>query len=292
MRKSANPKYEKLLLDEIHLIHCQDFKLEHFSSPFHFHDEYELVLIVKGHGKVYVGNTVSNFKDGDLFFFAPGLPHCFINIRDNTKKTGFDESAVVHIKKELFGQDFLDKREASHLKKHLKVSACGIKYVNPSKIWTTRYYQLKQKQNLERVAEIFKILDELSRIKSYELLCAEEIAYKMNSLDSIIINDILQYITENIQEPITLDTAASIANMQKSAFCKYFKRKTQKNFTQVVNEVRIIHAKKLLEETDHDIKHIAYECGYDSASYFYRKFKQHCNTSPTNFRQQLQVRPF
>jgi AraC-like DNA-binding protein len=74
--------------------------------------------------------------------------------------------------------------------------------------------------------------------------------------------------------------------MQKSAFCRYFKRKTKKRFMEFVNETRLAHAIKLLVETDKNILEIAFECGYESSSYFYRLFRKQNKVSPQEYRKQ------
>ena len=95
------------------------------------------------------------------------------------------------------------------------------------------------------------------------------------------------YVAENFQNEISFDMAASVANMQRSAFCRYFKRKTKKKFSEFVNETRITHAQKLLAESDKTITEIAFECGYENTSYFNRQFKIHCNNTPTAFKDQI-----
>jgi AraC-like DNA-binding protein len=75
--------------------------------------------------------------------------------------------------------------------------------------------------------------------------------------------------------------------MQKAAFCRYFKRKTKKKFSEFVNEIRVMHARKLLTETDERVKEVAYECGYESNSYFNRQFKNSCKMSPFDFRKNI-----
>jgi AraC-like DNA-binding protein len=105
--------------------------------------------------------------------------------------------------------------------------------------------------------------------------------------DSKIINNVYRYVAENFQKKITFDNAASVANMQRSAFCRYFKRKTKKKFTQFVNEIRIMHSCKLLAETDKTVIEIAFACGYENTSYFNRQFRLYRNTSPKLFREQI-----
>lgn len=104
-----------------------------------------------------------------------------------------------------------------------------------------------------------------------------------------MINDVYKYVAENFQNEISFTEASSIANMQRAAFCRSFKRKTQKKFTDFVNETRITHAQKLLAETDKTMQEIAFDCGYTNTSYFNRQFRKYCNVTPVEFKKQITI---
>ena len=57
--------------------------LEHgFPNPlvrWHYHDDYELHLIVASTGKVFVGDHVGSFAPGHLVLTGPRLPHNWIS---------------------------------------------------------------------------------------------------------------------------------------------------------------------------------------------------------------------
>ena len=40
-----------------------------FDHPYHFHIEYEIVLVDKGSGKLLMNEQVCEFEDGDIFIF-------------------------------------------------------------------------------------------------------------------------------------------------------------------------------------------------------------------------------
>jgi AraC-like DNA-binding protein len=276
--------YEKLVVDENSLFHHQEFIQTHFTSPFHMHDEFELIVIVRSHGKLYVGNNVTNFKDGDLFLFAPGLPHCFYNTRGYERENKPAHAAIVQFKKDFLGSDFFGKTEASQLNRLIKKAEFGVQILNPSGTLIHKIVKLNQKKNLERLGDFLLILNELACKRNTKLLSVANNLSAASLSESKVINDVYKYVAENFQKEITFGTAASVANMQKAAFCRYFKRKTKKKFTEFVNETRIMHARKLLAETDKTISEVAYECGYENTSYFNRQFKLCCNTSPRVFR--------
>ena len=46
-----------------------------FNCPWHVHPEYELILVIQGHGYRIVGDNISRLAVGDLVMVGPGLPH-------------------------------------------------------------------------------------------------------------------------------------------------------------------------------------------------------------------------
>jgi AraC-like DNA-binding protein len=276
--------YERLRVDENCLLHFQEFKQKRFTSPFHVHEEFELILIKKSHGKLYVGNEVTNFNDNSVFLFAPFVPHCFHNTKDYEKDGIIAFAVVIQFKSDFLGEDFFNKTECYKLKKLISRSEAGVQFQNIPKNTINRILKLDKPNNLQKLGKLLIVLSELANHKEYTLLSSANLI--PNLFDSNVINDVVQYVAENFQNKISLDRASELANMQKSAFCRYFKRKTKKRFMEFVNETRLAHAIKLLVETDKNILEIAFECGYESSSYFYRLFSKQNKVSPQEYRKQ------
>jgi AraC-like DNA-binding protein len=281
--------YEKLYSDSSFLFYYQEFIQPFFTSPFHLHDEFELILIVKSHGKLYLGSNVVNFSDGDVFLFAPGLPHCFFNTPGYEKGHELAHAVVIQFRNNFLGNDFFNKNEISQLKKLIDKSKFGIQFTKTKKPLQDRIQTINQKKTINRLVELLVILNELSTNKNVNLLSTEDTLNLCSLNDSMIINNVYKYVAENFQNKINFDVAASVANLQRSAFCRYFKRKTKKRFTEFVNETRIMHARKLLSETDKSTIEIAFECGYENTSYFNRQFKLICGITPTVFKEQIAI---
>jgi YesN/AraC family two-component response regulator len=97
---------------------------------------------------------------------------------------------------------------------------------------------------------------------------------------------VLTYIDANISSPdLSLQMAADHIGMSSSAFSRSFKEKVGKNFKEYVDAVRILHAKKLLSETELPIEQIASSVGYDTITSFYRMFKNYTGIAPGEYRQ-------
>jgi AraC-like DNA-binding protein len=75
---------------------------------------------------------------------------------------------------------------------------------------------------------------------------------------------------------------ASICNLTKPAFCRYFKKATGNTFIGFLNQYRISQAKRLLL-MGRNISETCFECGFESLSYFNRTFKKVTNENPSSF---------
>ena len=72
--------------------------------------------------------------------------------------------------------------------------------------------------------------------------------------------------------------------MTTTSFCRYFKPRANKTFTRFVNDIRIGHARKLLQEDNLTISQISYECGFNTLSNFNKQFKSIVLMRPHEYR--------
>ena len=75
--------------------------------------------------------------------------------------------------------------------------------------------------------------------------------------------------------------------MSKEAFCRYFKKVTGKTFTKMVNEYRIVHATKLLSESDKSITDVCFDCGFNNFSHFNKLFKEFTGKTALQYRKEM-----
>ena len=90
----------------------------------------------------------------------------------------------------------------------------------------------------------------------------------------------------NYNEEITLDKVADHVNMNKNAFCRFFKKGTKKSLFTVVNEVRIAKACHSLTTSSMDVLQICYLSGYNNISNFNKSFKKVTGVSPLAYKKQ------
>ncbi|MDB4918497.1 AraC family transcriptional regulator [Mucilaginibacter sp.] len=261
-----------------------------FAAPFHFHQGYEFTYIVKGHGKFYGGDSLLNFTGGDLYLFGIGFPHYFINDKSFIKSGELAHSIVIQFDDDFLGGDFYLQPEFLLVKTLLKTAHLGIKITNPGIQLKRLMIDAPKTSGLKGLINLLRILETVASLKKEETTTISTDIFensiitkkKANKLD-----EVYKYVLENFKERITSQKAASLAFMNKSAFCRYFKRRTNKTLSQFVNHVRVTHAIHLLAEEDMSISKVCFECGFDNLSYFNRQFKTVTGKTPYAYRKEF-----
>ena len=93
-----------------------------------------------------------------------------------------------------------------------------------------------------------------------------------------------QYINENYNTALNLESVSSHIGFNPAYFSFLFKKETGKNFMEYVMEVRIQYAKQFLIQTDDDLAEIAMKVGYMDLKYFSKLFKKFAGLNPSEFR--------
>ncbi|WP_149094079.1 AraC family transcriptional regulator [Paenibacillus terrae] len=123
------------------------------------------------------------------------------------------------------------------------------------------------------------LLTELMRV--YQLDMNFELDHKPGKASII---DILQYIEQHYRD-CTLPQLGAAFSFNANYLGNLLKEQTGKTFRELVQTQRMLHAETLLRHTNHSISEIAYEVGYESLGFFYRKFKEYSGYTPSQYRE-------
>ncbi len=94
----------------------------------------------------------------------------------------------------------------------------------------------------------------------------------------------LDFIRRDFAKPLTLTDAAHEVGLSPYRIAHLIKNHTGKTFIQILHEIRIQRARKLLEETDQPCTEIAYEVGFGDQSYFIKHFRRLTGITPARYR--------
>lgn len=280
------PTYKKLRTDfgNSILIEQRTERLDSSTAYWHFHPELELHYVNKGHGKRHVGSHISYFNNSQLLLVGSNLPHKGFtkDITNNGKET------IIQFKKEFLGDTFFKLPEMKDINKLFERAKKGLLF-NPKikKEIGPKIEDLVNYEGYERVIQFLNVLHELALSDDYRVLNPEGFNFEAEPQNTAKIDIIFKYVNSNFKNQIPLDDIASEVSMTVPAFCRYFKKVTGKTFTKLVNEYRVVHATKLLQESQSSITDICYECGFNNFSHFNKLFKEVTGKSASHYRSEM-----
>ncbi|MBC7745888.1 MAG: AraC family transcriptional regulator [Flavobacterium sp.] len=279
------PQFHKLPFstDSSFLYMC--WECNYFDKPWHFHKEYELVLLEKTEGTRFIGDHVSSFKDGDLILIGPNIPHLYRNNEEYYKNKGLvAKSIFIHFTDDFLGKPFFDLPEMKLVRRLLDKAALGFEIrMKANQYVKQKLIDMKQEAPIKRLLSLLDILVYLSTSNDLKLILTSKFTAS-NSRDTDKINVVFQFIMENYSHDIYIEGVASKLNMSVASFSRYFKKHTRKTFSQYVTEIRIGHTCRLLMEDNYNISEICYLSGFDNLSNFYRHFKKQVGVIPKEYK--------
>ena len=261
-----------------------------FYFPWHLHPEYELTYIVEGQsGKRFVGDHVESYENGEIVLLGKNVPHVWLSDRNETDKGGV-ESIVVQFRETILSPHLLESKEFERAASVLEESARGLKLVGKTRTEIgERILNLEAAAGLRRFTGLIEILDHIGKTGEYELLSSNREDYQDENAKPERIRRVDEFLMQNYQSSITVSDAAAVAHMNTSAFCRYFKKQTQTTFSRYLTELRISFACKLLISGDYPISRVCFESGFNSLSYFNRRFREIVKLTPRQYRAEFQV---
>ena len=261
----------------------------HFTYPWHFHSEFEIVYVLKSSGKRFVADNVETFGEGDITLLGSNLPHFWkSDAPGETENANRVNAIVVQFHKDFFRDEINSYPEFHRINELLKRSSRGIHFSKTSGEKIGKMLKRLLKLNgIERMLYFIKLLDTMARTENYRTLASK--AYQLEEQKELNnrLDKIMHFINTNYQRKITQEEVASKIGMTTAAFCRYFKEKTGKGFIFFVNEMRIGYACKLLIENHLSISQICFECGFNNISNFNRMFKRQTSYTPGEYQQQF-----
>ncbi|WP_373496463.1 AraC family transcriptional regulator [Aquiflexum sp.] len=281
------PLYFKVprLKDETIRVEC--WELYNFFEPIHYHEEFQITLIQEGGGSLFVAESVTDFKKGDVYLFGKNLPHVF---RNNVFVHPINEGKKAKAISVFFNQDVLKNSlseipEAYGIQRLLDFSIYGIKVSNWNKaIVGNKLSELTKKNTFERFLGLLEILECISKDNNLDFISSSGVPIHTVIENIPKINLVFDYIRNNYSEKITLKQIAGMVNMSPTAFCRYFKYKSQKTFSRFLIEVRIANACRLLYQDDINTSECCFSCGYNNLSNFHKHFKSITGMTPLEYR--------
>lgn len=257
------------------------------NNHWHYHDETELIYIKKGSGTRFIGDSISSFNDGDITLIGSNLPH-YWQFDDSFFEAGATgvEVYVVHFKKGFLGRDFFTLSENGELEKIMQLSKRGISVENGSTKIAWLITEVVQAAGTRRILLLLEALLEMACCENKQQLVSLGFKADFAVTEKDRLQSIYNFTIKHYRRKIKLKEAAALVQLTESAFCKFFKSRTGKTYTEFVNEIRVGHACRLLIENRLNIKEICFLCGFQNTASFHKCFKDVKDTTPLKYQKQ------
>ncbi len=251
----SNPTYDNLADAPFYLF----FKQETFLLDVpHYHDSIEIVYMIRGKAKTYVNGTAYEFNEGDISICNTQQVHFYENYPQ-------EKLAFCVVLSHKYTHDFRQVHKDTLFPHLLTDKAHNAKIYALLNEW----FYLENRTFLTDCAYANLLLDML--IKLYGFSDAKAV----NPLNDTAI-DLVNYVNENYDKPITLETAARHFGYSTEYFSKMFKRAVGKNFLSFLNTTRAQQAKKMLDDPARKLSlhEICAACGFNNTVSLYRNLKR------------------
>ncbi|MDB5119292.1 MAG: AraC family transcriptional regulator [Sphingobacteriales bacterium] len=255
------------------------------NNCWHYHPEIELIHVLDGSGTHYIGDSVNNFLPGDIVMIGSNLPHYWRFDRNYLKDESPDltDIRVIHFCDDFWGEDFLMLPENKVLVSLFEKAKRGLIIHGTHK---HEIQSIMQKMlEVEGTKRIILLIEALLLIEDSEAKILSSIAFinDIKETENDRINSIYDFTFNNFNRKFSIKEVADAASISDNYFCRYFKLRTKKTYSQFITEVRIGHACKLLIENKMSIKQVCFESGFQNFSSFHKFFKLITSQTPLEY---------
>lgn len=267
-------------------IACYDEDLSSAPIPWHWHDEFEFIIITHGSAHAQVENTALTLKRGEAVFINSKVLH---NIGSEKSGAGKCRSLVFHPRligasiDSVFWQKLIAPvvRDKSLRYLHLEGSTEWQREVTRHMYaaWENVARETDDFENLARyhLSAAFRILNSNRqapdlKVSGRDILYAERTKLMM------------QFIEEHYAQEISLEMIAACASVSKSVCMRCFNQVIGCPPIRYLVRYRIEKAAERLRQTDEKVSDIALSCGFFDISYFTKCFREIKELTPLEYR--------
>lgn len=272
---------------------------EHLSAPFmiamkesdrapyaaleHYHDGYEIDLIVRAKFQLFVRDENFMIGERDLVFIDEYDLHKLVYSTSHAH-----DLYVLNFKKS-FLQPFLKACGGASLLDELREKPVSRVNLNPQQFDRVRSLfddLCRLYQNVGRISEARR--EGLLRCALFLLL--EAVRTLLPDVREAVANPkqeqarrLIHYLDEHFSEDITLERLESLFFLSRYHICHLFKEVTGFSLFYYLQHRRVIEAQRLLRTPQANVSDVCFRCGFRSAQQFYKVFKKLTHQTPRDY---------
>ena len=250
----------------------------------HWHEELQVCLVIKGQVEFQVNEDKILLAAGEGIYINKGQMHKSKNYK-NTDSTyicvDFHANLIAGFEGSIIG--------AKYVEPYINNAALPYVVLKPDVAWQQQIlqelpdmaqwaehketgYEMELRSQLEALWQLL--------VKNYFTLSpVQNVSSEKNRCKTII-----TYIQEHYMEKVTLEQLAQVLNLSQGACCREFKKYMKCTIFEYLINYRLTMSAKMLLTSDASVTDIAYQCGFNGASYFIEQFKKKTGETPYLYR--------
>lgn len=256
----------------------RDFYIEKHAkktpmSDMHYHLGYELYYTIEGEREYFVGDSHFKLVKRDLLFVPSGMLH---------RTAGKGATRFLIYFSRSFAERFFRPEALDRLlpDEPFVFRSKGKTAERIQTLLSDLLLAFNEQEHSEKASDDLKLAGGLFHLLL--TLATEENAY-VPSGEQDRLSQIVRYINTNFATIASLDEIASKFFVSKFHLCHMFKEHLQVSLITYLNTIRIRAACKLLKDGGLSTAEVAAACGFHSASYFCKVFKDEKGVSPGKY---------
>lgn len=251
-----------------------------YHMPFHWHMEWEIMRIVQGTLHLYLDDGEIAAAAGDLILIGGGVVHGGVPENCVYECAVFDPGALL--------------MHTDGCKRYIR-QALNHEIIFPQRISGREFPLLRRLARrlflggqsdaagrelavLGALYEFFGALFEQSLFES----ASDAPARSREKMAQI--KPVLEYIESAYASPISLEDLSRVAGMSPKYFCRYFQAVIRRTPMDYLNYYRVERACYQLDVSEASVTQVAFDCGFNDASYFIKQFRKYKGTTPKRYR--------
>jgi YesN/AraC family two-component response regulator len=294
------PQHLKIPNSADHSFSVRKDTIPNINNRWHYHTEIELICFHKGTGTQFVGDHIKRFAPGDIVLVGSDLPHywkydaiCFTDKdQEPAARAAIPEaySTVIHFFDNFMGERFLVLPEAKPIKNILDKAKRGIliKEQHAEDI-ALRIEKIFQAEGLHKIIALLECLMAIASLPQIVQLSSIGFKSDFRESENERMNNIYNFALNNFRKKIQLGEIAAVADLVPNSFCRYFKTRTGKTFSQFLTDIRVGYACKLILDNKMDIKQVCFESGFNNFSCFHKSFKTITGKTPKLYQESHRI---
>lgn len=250
-------------------------------SAYHWHYEYELLMVLQGQVTARLESEDYQLKAGDFILFNARTLHSIVS------EEGDNICGLIQLDPQLF---HMDPDDTSQLRFYLNSAEPEDEPEGGFDQFRRRAARIllctleENDLNFFRTrAEVCGFVADLMEKADYEI--SVKSGDSADSPENMM--EMIEFVRENLTNPDLQNEMQKRFGVSEKTLYRYFKSTLGISPRKFIEEMKVQKARKMLQNSDYDMNFIIDSCGFGSEKSFYRIFKNAVGQTPGSYRRKI-----